>query len=62
MSWRARVYDLVSGRFLVELTVRAENLRSAEAAAISKTCFALRGDPRQMTVRQLHARGGRDHE
>ena len=58
MSWRAKVYDVVSGAFLASLTVQATDMHKAEAAAISKTSLVLRADPRRLTVRQLHETGG----
>lgn len=62
MSWRAKVYHSETGAFLASLTVKGTDLKAAEQAAISKACLALRGDPRHMTVRELHAQGGRGHE
>ncbi len=54
MSWRARVYDVVTGRFLAAVTVMAESMDQAERVAISRACLALRGDPARMDVRHLH--------
>jgi hypothetical protein len=53
MSWRARVYDVVTGRFLAAVTVHAETMRAAEKRAIARACLALRGDPARMEVRRL---------
>jgi len=54
MSWRAKVYDAVSGRFLAAVTVVAESMAQAERVAISRACLALRGNPTRMDVRHLH--------
>jgi len=58
MSWKALVYDLVTGAFLASLTVKAADLRGAEDVAISKTALALRADPRRLVVKHLHDQGG----
>jgi len=54
MSWRAKVYDVLTGRFLAAVTVAAESMAQAERVAISRACLALRGDPSRMDVRHLH--------
>jgi hypothetical protein len=54
MSWRAKIFDAVSGRFLAAVTVAAESMAQAERVAISRACLALRGDPSRMDVRHLH--------
>jgi hypothetical protein len=58
MSWRAKIWDVETGRFLASLTVRADDLHEAEARAIAKTSLVLSADPRRLTVRQLHQQGG----
>jgi hypothetical protein len=54
MSWRAKIFDAVSGRFVAAVTVMAESMDQAERVAISRACLALRGDPARMEVRHLH--------
>ena len=50
----ARVFDLITGRFLLACRVQAEDLQQAERCAISKAALCTRGHPSEMDVRHLH--------
>lgn len=52
--FRAKVFDLRTGRFLLTCRVQAENLVHAERMAIAAACFSVRGNPSEMDVRHLH--------
>lgn len=54
MSYRARIHDFLTGRFLLACNVQASDLHEAENAAISRAALALRSHPRDMEVRHLH--------
>lgn len=57
MSFRAKVYDHASGRFLLECRVTGRTLEEAESRAIAKAALCVRGDPATMDVRHLHEVG-----
>lgn len=60
MSFRAKVYDLQTGAFLLECRVCGETLDQAESHAIAKAALCVRGHPAMMDVRHLHQCTPRD--
>ncbi len=56
MSYKASIYHVTTGSFLMECLVEGPELREAEKVAIAKAALRARALPQEMEVRHLHQR------